>query len=121
MDAELQQAADQFIETLQNNDTIAQFRSAREAFDNDAELHELRSRYGALVEEFQQKQADGTLTQEDINELRGLQQKVNAHPTTTAMIQAQNDVQGVLGDCNAALSNTLGFDFAATAAPPAAC
>ena len=121
MDAKLQEAANQFIESLQNNDTIAQFRTARGAFENDAGLHELRSTYGALVEEFQQKQADGTLTEEDINELRALQQKVNAHPTTTAMIQAQNDVQAVLGDCNAALSNTLGFDFAATAAPAAAC
>jgi len=121
MDAKLQEAANQFIESLQNNDTIAQFRTARETFENDAGLHELRSTYGALVEEFQQKQADGTLTEEDINELRALQQKVNAHPTTTAMIQAQNDVQAVLGDCNAALSNTLGFDFAATAAPAAAC
>lgn len=121
MEAKLQEAAERFIETLQTNETVARFQQAWGVFENDTELHALRSEYTQLVEAFQRKQVEGTLAQEDINRLRELQQKVNTHPSTTALLEAQNEVQAVLDDCNAALSNTLGFDFAATAAPAAAC
>jgi len=121
MEATLKIAADEFVSALQNNETVRTFQAAREAYRNDEELHGLRTDYSQILEQLQGKQLDGTLTEEDIAQLKSLQQKINQHPSTTMMIESQDKLVGELASCNIEISNLLGFDFSATAAPTSAC
>ncbi|MCA1753516.1 MAG: YlbF family regulator [Spirochaeta sp.] len=121
MEDTLKNAADEFVTALENDTTVREFQKAREAFRNDTELHDLRSDYSQILQQLQSKQLDGTLTEEDIAQLKTLQLKINEHPSTTMMIETQDKVTGVLASCNMEMSNLLGFDFSATAAPAAAC
>jgi len=121
MEDTLKTAADEFVAALENDATVSEFQKAREAFRNDSELHGLRSDYSQIMQQLQSKQLDGSLTEEDLAQLKTLQVKINQHRSTTMMIETQDKVTGVLASCNMEISNLLGFDFSATAAPAAAC
>lgn len=118
---ELQNAADAFVTALETDESISAFREAKRRFDRNEELKALRTTYSERLPELQRKQADGTLTQEDINALRSLQEKVNGHPVTVEMLRTQEQATKVLHKSNSTISEILGFDFSATAASPAGC
>jgi len=118
---ELLHAAGAFVTTLQCSDEFDAFLKARTLFQNDPELGGIRKRFNARSTELQSKQATGTLTQEEINELRALQSSLNTHPTTVEYIHARQKMVATLEECNRALSQELGFDFASAAAPPSCC
>jgi len=94
---------------------------ARTAFQDDPELREIRKRFNERSADLQPKQSAGTLTQEEINDLRALQSSLNAHPVTARYIHARQGMTAALQECNRALSQELGFDFASAAAPPSCC
>ncbi len=121
MEDTLKQAADEFVTALEQDTTVQAFQKARETFRTDSELHNLRSDYSQIMQQLQGKQLDGTLTEEDIAQLKTLQLKINQHPSTTMMIETQDKVTGVLASCNMEISNLLGLDFSATAAPASGC
>ena len=118
---EPQNAADVFVTALETDESISAFREAKRRFDQNEELKALRTTYSERLPELQRKQADGTLTQEDINALRSLQEKVNGHPVTVEMLRTQEQATKVLQESNSTISEILGFDFSATAASPAGC
>ncbi|HCX97200.1 hypothetical protein SPIROBIBN47_210038 [uncultured spirochete] len=121
MEARLQQAADRFISTLGNNPKVSTFRNANDDFFNDSELAALRKRYNENLIIARKKQYDGTLTQEELNTIRTLQAQVSNHPITQRFVQARAEVLDVLTECNSAISELLGFNYAQAAAPPANC
>lgn len=118
---ELQNTADTFVAALETDESIAAYREAKRRFEQNEELQQLRTTYSKRLPELQEKQAAGTLTQEDINALRALQQKVNEHPATGEMLRAQESAAKVLEECNTTISRILGFDFSATVASAGAC
>lgn len=121
METKLEESAAMFVNTLSDSPEVEAFKRAQARFEGDDELTRFRSQYTEMVQQFQEKQIDGTLTQADIGRLRDLQKHINGHPTTVQFIDARNHVLEVLEQCNRAMSQLLGFDFAATAAPAAAC
>ena len=118
---ELQNAADAFVTALETDESISAFREAKRRFDQNEELKALRTTYSERLPELQRKQADGSLTQEDINAMRSLQEKINGHPVTVEMLRTQEQATKVLHESNSTISEILGFDFSATAASPAGC
>jgi cell fate (sporulation/competence/biofilm development) regulator YlbF (YheA/YmcA/DUF963 family) len=118
---ELQNTADAFVAALETDETVSIYREAKRRFDDDEKLQQLRATYSEQLPGLQEKQAAGTLTQEDINGLRSLQQEVNEHPATVEMLRAQESATEVLQECNTVISEILGFDFSATAASAGAC
>jgi hypothetical protein len=46
---------------------------------------------------------------------------VSNHRLRSAFVQARADVLDVLNECNSAISELLGFNYAQMAAPPANC
>lgn len=118
---ELQNTADAFVAALETDETVSIYREAKHRFDEDEKLQQLRATYSEQLPGLQEKQAAGTLTQEDINGLRSLQQEVNEHPATVEMLRAQGSATEVLQECNTVISEILGFDFSATAASAGAC
>jgi len=121
MEEKLRESALAFVNVLEQNDLVRSFLSAQDAFEKDQEVAELRSRYTEKLQTLQSKQLDGTLTQADVSALRSIQDLLNTHATTVSFIEARASLLETLTGCNAAISDLLGFDFAATAAPAAAC
>lgn len=117
----LKQATETFIAAVENDPRISEFQKANRAFDGNEELQRLREQYSTLAQELQQKQMDGTLTQDDITGLRTIQNQVNTHAITAELLRTRDGAVETLGQANQTISGILGFDFAATAAPAAAC
>lgn len=118
---QLKLVAEEFVQTLKSSLSVQEFLSDQDAYLNNPGIKKLREEYISLAQEFQQKQTAGTLTREDINVIRKLQANLNMHPATMQYGQAQQALVMMLQDCNNAMSNVLGFDFSATAAPAASC
>ncbi len=121
LDMNLKLAAEEFVRYLNSSKEVKDFQAAQEKFNNDPEVSELYQRFTRLAQEFQQKQATGSVTQEEINTIKQLQQQINTHPVTQEYAQKQQELMVILQDCNQAISEITGFDFSATAAPAASC
>ncbi len=121
IDIRLQLAAEEFIGCVKSSEAVKEFQNAERAFRSDPEITRIRTDYVSLAQEYQKKQSSGGLTQEEINRIRMLQAMLNKHPITVRYAQSRQTMIMMLRDCNAAISEVLGFDFAATAAPASRC
>jgi cell fate (sporulation/competence/biofilm development) regulator YlbF (YheA/YmcA/DUF963 family) len=109
--------ADNFIRSLQAMPEVMDYLEALSAYENDTEMIGLTEKYYTLSDEFQKKQYDGTLTQEEISELREIASKVQTNPLNINLAEKQNNIKSILQECNVNISNELSMDFAKLAAP----
>ena len=114
-------ATSEFVAALFEDPAIISFRAAEQNMDQDSDFAQIRDRYNETARVFQQKQADGSLEQEDIAALRELQNRINSHPAALRFIEARDDVASLIQQCNQEISSVLGFDFAAAAGPRGGC
>jgi len=117
----LNQAAALFAESLMDAEKVKRFYQIRDNFENDEQLSRLREELTLEARNFQEKQAAGRLTQEDVKRIRGLQDRLNGHPLMVEYQRAQEELATLLRECNRTMNELLGFDFSATAIPAAAC
>ncbi|MGQ9799965.1 MAG: YlbF family regulator [Ignavibacterium sp.] len=113
--------ADNFIRALQAMPEVIDYLDALSAYENDAEINSLTEKYYSLSGEFQKKQYEGTLTQEEINELCEIASKIQTNPLNINLAEKQNALKNILQECNAAISNEILMDFAKLAAPASGC
>ena len=121
IDVTLKEAADEFVRVLAASPVVTAFQEAKASMESDETLSGLRDQHAQLVEQFQRKQFDGTLAQADISTLRTLHNQVSTHPATIRFVESKDKALAMLSSCNQAMSELLGFDFAANAAPAASC
>ncbi|MFN3873272.1 MAG: YlbF family regulator [Ignavibacterium sp.] len=113
--------ADNFIRSLQAMPEVIDYLDALSAYENDNEINSLTERYYTLSSEFQKKQYDGTLTQEEISELREIVSKIQSNPLNINLAEKQNAIKNILQECNVNISNEISMDFAKLAAPSSCC
>lgn len=113
--------ADNFIRSLQAMPQVMDYLDALSAYENDNEINNLTEKYYTLSGEFQKKQYDGTLTQEEISELREITSKIQTNPLNINLAEKQNNIKSILQECNEAISNEISMDFAKLAAPSSCC
>ena len=118
---QLRNAAEMFTAAVISTPEMDAFVRAKTVFRADPELQDLRKRLSQRSGELQAKQNTETLTQEEIDEVRFLQNTLNAHPITVQFVQARQAIIARLGECNEILSGEIGFDFASAAAPQSCC
>jgi len=121
IDITVQESADEFVRVLAESPVVSAFQDAKASLEGDEELSALRNQHARMSEQFRSKQFDGTLSQEEISKLRTLYTRVSTHPANVRFAAAREEVLELLGSCNETMSSLLGFDFAANAAPAAAC
>jgi len=97
------------------------YREATSRMQADVDTMNLIEHLQHLQAELRVKQARGPLTREDIARLRHLQQALQAQPTFIALMTAQQQAQACLPPINEEISQMLGIDFAALAAPAGCC
>lgn len=121
IDTQLKNIADNFIRSLQSIPEVIEYITALESYENDEEIKILTDKYYSLSAEFQKKQYDGTLTQEEINELRTIGKKIQNNPLNLNLAEKQNNIKSILQECNVNISNEISMDFAKLAAPSSCC
>jgi len=110
-----------FARRLMSAEEVKRFLEARHGFESDAEVTRLREAFNRAASDFQQKQAAGTLTEQDISRVRTLQSKLNLHPRAAEYLRAQQEMAGLLRDCNRQIFEVIGIDFSAAAIPAGIC
>jgi len=121
IDTQLKNIADNFIRSLQSIPEVIEYIKALDSYENDEEIKILTDKYYSLSAEFQKKQYDGTLTQEEINELRTIGKKIQNNPLNLNLAEKQNNIKSILQECNVNISNEISMDFAKLAAPSSCC
>ncbi len=121
MEPGLIQSTDDFITVLADNPRVIAYKKANDAFFNDPELADLRTRYNEELNSARKKQYDGTLTQEEIDIVRTLQARVSHHPLTQQFTKSRTELLELLSGCNTEISALLGLNYAQVSAAPAKC
>lgn len=121
LNSELRQAAERFVTSVRGATEFDAYLKAHIECQSDPVLRGIRKRFNERSAELQTKQSRGTLTQEEIDELRELQRNLNEHPVTTRYIHARQALVTSLQEHNRAVGQELGFDFASAAAAKSCC
>jgi cell fate (sporulation/competence/biofilm development) regulator YlbF (YheA/YmcA/DUF963 family) len=121
MDNQIKSIADQFVNRLFAVPEVIEYNEALDKYENNEEMKSLTGRYNSLAAGFQQKQYDGTLTQEEITEMRSLVNSIRSHPLENEIQNKQALLVGILQECNDEISSVLNMDFAKIAAPSSGC
>jgi cell fate (sporulation/competence/biofilm development) regulator YlbF (YheA/YmcA/DUF963 family) len=121
MEKQIEYIADEFVRAIQATPTVIEYMEALAKVESNEEITKLTEKYHTLSVEFQKKQYDGTITQEEINELRTLASKIQNNALNIALAEKENLLKIILQGCNAAISNEISIDFARLAAPSGCC
>lgn len=121
MDMTIKLAAEEFVRFIRSSQEMREFQSVRERYNKDPEISKLREEFLSLGRQLQQKQYDNSITQAEIERYKELQKRLSSYHLSREYAQVQQQLIQLLQACNEGLSEVLGFDFAATAAPTAAC
>ncbi|POR05319.1 hypothetical protein AU468_01165 [Alkalispirochaeta sphaeroplastigenens] len=121
MTQELQQATEDLARALEQEELVREYQDASREFQENRELLTLRQEYTRLAQALHNKQIDGTLTQEDITGIRSLQSEMQNHPAMKSFLEVREKTVELLSATTHSISQVVGFDFSATAAPPSSC
>ncbi|MHB1686424.1 MAG: YlbF family regulator [Ignavibacteriaceae bacterium] len=121
MNNQIKSIADQFVNRLFAVPEVIEYNETLGKYENNEEIKSLTGRYNSLAVDFQKKQYDGSLTQEEINEMRSIVSKLRSHPLENEIQNKQSELVGVLHECNDEISSVINMDFAKIAAPSSGC
>jgi cell fate (sporulation/competence/biofilm development) regulator YlbF (YheA/YmcA/DUF963 family) len=110
-----------FARSLKSTEAVKRFFEARRRFESDEDLSRSREAFNQAARTFREKQTAGTLTEQEISQIRALQSKMNLHPRTVEYLRVQQEMAELMQECNQQISELLGFDFSAIAAPSGSC
>lgn len=106
---------------LGNAEPIVALREATAHLDADEEASALLKRLVDADADVRRRQAEGTLTSEDIDRTRAARLAASSDPSIQGFVEAQQAAAAYLPEVNALISKLLGWDFAAMAAASASC
>jgi len=111
MEKKIEYVADYFVNALNALPEVMEYTEALSRYENDEEVTQLSDKYFSLAQTFQKKQYEGTLTQEEIAELRLVAAKLQNNPLSIELAEKQRELVKVLQECNYEISNIAGMDF----------
>lgn len=117
MEKKIEYVADYFVNALNSLPEVIEYTEALKKYKNDEDVTQLSDEYFSLSQNFQKKQYEGTLTQEEISQLRLVAAKLQNNPLNIELAEKQRELVMVLQECNYEISNIAGLDFAKLAAP----
>lgn len=121
MEKQIEYVANDFVRALQSVPEVIEYLDALSKYENNEEINNLTEKYYSLANEFQKKQYEGTLTQDEINEIRTIASQIQNDPLNTELTKTQNQIKEILQQCNVTISNEISMDFAKLAAPASGC
>jgi cell fate (sporulation/competence/biofilm development) regulator YlbF (YheA/YmcA/DUF963 family) len=111
----LHEATEALVGNLLASEAFICYQQARKCLDQDVEARALLDQLEQTQASLRQKQADRSLTQAEIDALRGLQEQVQRNKVVMAYAQTQQEAIDFLREINQKISQLLGINFAAFA------
>ncbi len=112
------EAAEVFARAILDSAEWRRWSGARERFDADTNIRQAEQRLAELSRKFQSARTQGRgLFGPDLAELNRLQGELQSSPLAHERDRAGVALMQLFQDANRLLSDTLGVDFAANAAP----
>lgn len=121
MEKQIEYVANDFVRALQSVPEVIEYLDALSKYENDEDINNLTEKYSLLTNEFQKKQFEGNLTQEEIDEIRTIASQIQNNPLNNELTKKQNQIKEILQQCNVTISNEISMDFAKLAAPASGC
>ena len=112
---ELHQATENLIENLLASEACLTYQQSLVAMNSDSEARGLLDLLSTLQAALRHKQNTNSVTQTDVEELRAIQEQVQANAVIMAYSQSQQGAVNFLREINMEISQTLGMDFASLA------
>ena len=119
--AALTQATEALGVNLSCSRPFLRYRAATNHLNNDKQASAILQRLAELQAEFRTRQMQGTLTFEDLNQLRSLQDDAQRNPVIAEHLEAQQGVIDAIREINQEISSWLGVDFASLARTTGCC
>lgn len=112
---EFHQATYSLIQNLLASKAFLTYHQSLAGMKADQTANELLERLSAFQNKVRQKQAQNSLTQEDIEALRNIQTQVQENTTIMQYAQSQQDAIYFLREINQEISQLIGMDLAGLA------
>ena len=108
----LQEATQSLCESLLASEPLARYMNARSRLDGNAEARGLLDRLSEAQASIRKQQANGGMTQADIDTLRDLQKKAQDDPAVMEYAGSQQGAIYFLKEVNTEITELLGMNFA---------
>ena len=108
----LQEATQSLCESLLASEPLARYVNARSRLDGNAEARGLLDRLSEAQASIRKQQANGGMTQADIDTLRELQKKAQDDPAVMEYAGSQQGAIDFLKEINTEITELLGMNFA---------
>jgi cell fate (sporulation/competence/biofilm development) regulator YlbF (YheA/YmcA/DUF963 family) len=111
----LQTAAQTLCDSLRASELFLRYQKARSRLDADPGARDLLDRLSEAQAGVRQRQANGGVTQSDIDTLRELQSRAQDDPAVMEFSGSQQGAIYFLQEINAEITELLGINFASLA------
>lgn len=111
----MQEAAEALIGNLLASEVLIRYQQARGRLNTDDQARRLLQQLSSAQAELRQKQANGGVTQVEIDALRALQRQVQQNQAIMNYAQTQQEAINFLREINEEISQLVGINFASFA------
>ena len=105
------EATEALVGNLLASEAFIHYQQARKRLDQDVEARALLDKLGQTQASLRQKQVNDSLTQAEIDTLRGLQEQVQGNKVVMTYAQTQQEAINFLREINQEISQLLGINF----------
>ncbi len=109
----MQDATDMFISNLTAAEAFVRYHQAQVSMNTDSEANALLNQLSEMQTDLRQKQANNSLTKDEIDTLRSLQAKARENFAIKEYADSQQAVIDFVREVNKEINQLLGIDFAA--------
>lgn len=111
----LQEAAGAFTGNLVASEAFVRYKRAQVRLNEDHQAHALLEQLSQTQANLRKKQAHGSVTQVEVDELRAIQEQVQKNTVIMDYAGAQQQAVDFLREINTEISQLLGINFASLA------
>ncbi len=108
----MQEATDMFISHLMASEAFVRYQQAQVTMNKDEQANLLLNQLSEMQTQLRQKQANNSLTKDEIDALRSLQAKARENAAIKEYADSQQEVIRFIRDVNIEINQLLGIDFA---------
>lgn len=114
---DLMEATETLAVTLLSAEPVMAYHRAKACLDTDAQARDLLERFSTAQNDLRLRQANGGVTQADMDRLRALQRAVQSNRVIMDYAETQQAAIAYLPVINQEISQLIGVDFASLAGP----
>jgi cell fate (sporulation/competence/biofilm development) regulator YlbF (YheA/YmcA/DUF963 family) len=112
LSSNMQEATDMFISNLLASEALVRYHQTQVTMNTDPQANALLNQLSEMQSELRQKQANNSLSKDEIDALRSLQAKARENTAIKEYADSQQEVINFVREINTEINQLLGIDFA---------